>query len=198
MKNSKDSFLYTILIVAFFLCNTRISFAQSLVSKDSTVTEKSVTFYKVIPSFDNWNTAELKATFHKDTGAILFHFDVPNYILRFKTTLNDYCIIETANKHIKLMNQQESFSKNGSLYYTLTLLISKDNLEELKQNDIKKITFYFERNENYIKKQLEEDKLMREELKQHFARLSNRTIKYKVSNPNEKHYNELKFWLQNI
>lgn len=185
-----------LILVILYICNNSLSFAQSNDVQSFVVDSTSVTFNKVRPSFDNWSTAQLKVRNQVNNKNFVLTCDVPNYNLRFKTTLSDYCIIETNTKQFKLVNQKEVFAKE-TLNYTFTFVISKDDLNEIVNNSLKKITFYFVPNERYVEERLATDKLMTEELKRHFVRVSKMTLKYKVSNPDITQFSELKSWLKN-
>jgi len=184
-----------IFIVVLYMLNYSLSFAQSLCDYKIATDSICVTFNKVKPSFDNWSTAQLNASYQDNTNNVVLTFEVPNFIDRFKTTLSDYCIIETESKQYKLINQKEVFLKE-TLNYTFTFVVQKDDLLEIVKNNLKKITFYFVPNEQFIKERLENDKFMGEELKRHLVRLSRKTIKYEVSNPNQAQYSALKSWLK--
>lgn len=182
-------FLYSLIFSNWLI------FAQSTNALNSISDTLRVTFNKVQPSFDNWSTAELKICAETNSDKILLNFDVPNFNERFKTTLNDYCIIETDKKQYKLINQKESVSKKGSLNYTFSFVITKTSLTEIVDSDLKKITFYFVPNEQFVKTQLAENNFMEESLKRYLGRVAKITLKYKVSKPNEIEYNNLKSWL---
>lgn len=185
-------------LITLYVLSGNLAFAQATTAQNSVSDTISVTFNKVKPSFDNWGTAVLKATTQASTGMIVINFAVPNYIERFKTTLNDYSIIETETKQYKLLNQKELSPTKGTLNYNFTFVISKDELIEIVNSDLKKITFYFVPNEKFVKERLAEDKFMGNELKRHFGRVAKMTLKYKVSNPDEVQYDKFVAWLQKL
>jgi hypothetical protein len=184
-----------IFFILFIVLSYSFSFAHSLCDDKIFNDSIYVTFNKVKPSFDNWSSAQLNVIYQENTNNVILTFDVPNFILRFKTTLSDYCIIETESKQYKLINQKEVFTKE-TLNYTFTFVVQKEILIEIVNNNLKKITFYFVPNEQFITESLENDKFMGNELKRHFVRLSRKTIKYKISNPNQTQYIALKSWLK--
>ena len=184
--------LFLIILCVF---NFNLSFAQLSFIQKSVVDTIIVTFNKVKPSFENWSTAKLKVNAQPNTKNVVLTFEVPNYNLRFKTTFSDYCIIETDIKQYKLLNQKEVFIKE-TLNYTFTFVIPKEDLIDIMNSSLKRITFYFVPNEKFVKGRLDADKFIGEELKLHFVRVARMTMKYKVSKPDETQYNALKSWLK--
>lgn len=187
-----------IFLITIFVITNNLSTAQENNADKGYNDTISVTFNKVRPSFENWSTAELKVTKQLNSDLVLMNFYVPNFNERFKTTLSDYCIIETDTKQYKLMNQKEVFTSKETMNYSFTLVIPKNDLSLIVTSKLKIITFYFVPNEQFVKNRLAENKFMDESLKKYLGRVAKMTLKYKVSNPVETQYDVLKTWLKGI
>ena len=99
-------------ILIFYLLTFNFSFSQEIVSTDTVNCNQAIKFHKVKKSFKEANTAFMKLDYKKENQKGVIKFEIPSFIFRLKTTLSDYCIIETKIKKIKLQNTVETTTKD--------------------------------------------------------------------------------------
>lgn len=111
---------YVLIICAVFLCN--LAFGK--VSKTDTGLYKQFTiiFHKVTPSFEEANKAKLIIQYIDSNKLFNIKFIVPNYCYRYKTTLNDYFIIQTKKGSYRFDNQVNSLPENNNqIFYVMVI-----------------------------------------------------------------------------
>lgn len=179
-------------ILIFSLLIFNYSFSQEIVSTDTVNCNQTIKFHKVKKSFKGANTALMKLDYKKENQKGVIKFEIPSFIFRLKTTLSDYCIIETKTKKIKLQNTVEITTKdlNFISYYDFTFLLSTDSLQNILTDEVKKVTFYFTPNSD-IKKYLNENKLVNKGYDKLMKRNSKKTIIYTISKPDIEQYKQV-------
>jgi len=182
-----------------YLLYANSSFSQDKVTKDTIDSIQTVRFTKVKKSFKEANTALMKLKYTTDKKTIVLKFNVPSYIFRLKTTVSDYCVIETKTKKITLQNTGEIKSNGTDIisYYDFTFYLSKDSTIDILTDEVKKITFYFMPNPE-IEIYLLENKYVNKSYDKLTIRNSKRTIKYTISKPDKIQYNDVLSWLNKL
>ena len=136
-------------ITIMFCFQNLIVFSQTNKSIDTIYSDLMINFNKVKPSFKETSTAQMQISYLKEKKIALVKFDVPSFWYRYNTSLADYCVVETLNNKLQLVNQVEAFAKGiDKNIYSFTYFISKDSLITLLSSNFKKITFYFTPNGN--------------------------------------------------
>ena len=194
---------YVLIICAVFLCN--LAFGK--VSKTDTGLYKQFTiiFHKVTPSFEEANKAKLIIQYIDSNKLFNIKFIVPNYCYRYKTTLNDYFIIQTKKGSYRFDNQVNSLPENNNqIFYVMVIgkyifetNIKSDALKEILSNSIQKVEFNFMPNasiEEGVKKIRINDKL--DELEKHMISLSKRKIKVTIKDPEKNQLDFIKSFVE--
>ena len=172
-------------------------FGQIKSSNDTLSNNISVMFNKVKYSNEDSCRAELNAKYLPDTNRVLITFEVPNYDLRFKTTLNDYAIVKFEGEELKMQNLVETV-KNERGHHIFVFELTKVEWVMFSVQKLKLITFYFLPNEAFIVKSLQNHKGFGSdlELMKPYVKLASQTVKTTISKPNKIQYKELIAWLQ--
>jgi hypothetical protein len=179
-------------ILIFYLLTFNFSFSQEIVSTDTVNCNQAIKFHKVKKSFKEANTAFMKLDYKKENQKGVIKFEIPSFIFRLKTTVSDYCIIETKTKKIKLQNTVETTTKdlNFISYYDFTFFLSTDSLQNILTDEVKKVTFYFTPNPE-IEKYLNENRLVNTDYDKLMKRNSKKTIIYTISKPDIEQYKQV-------
>ena len=186
-----------ILIFSFSIIALTVN-SQNVILKDTLNSEITFSFNKVKPSFKETRTATMNVYLLKKLDLILIRINMLSFWYRANTSLTDYCIIKSKATNIKLYNQiiTNVGGPNNNMY-TFNFVISKDSLMNVLTTNFKKITMFFTPNSN-IKKYILRDTPKLTAYTKHAIKLSKKTIKYKIFNPNEKQMNELIAWLSKL
>ena len=198
--------MYRIFYFTFMLLLTNLLVAQSNTLNDPDYSSIDVRFNKLRPNVKEFNTAEMSVNYNKIDNTIKIIFTVPNYWLRYKTTLSDYVVIETTNEKITLQNEVENTVAEGSISmnlihsqnYFFTCSLSKDVFSKLVKDNITAITFCFAPNEDFIKKNLAENFIFDKVVVQTIKLRANNTLKYKASEPDTDQYQKLVAWVNQL
>ena len=96
-----------LIIFLIFVLNSR---SQNNEISDTTYSNITVVYKKVHPSFKtegfvNSNKALMDIFHITNKQLFLIKFEVPSFLYRASTTLNDYVVIKVANKEYKYYNQ---------------------------------------------------------------------------------------------
>ena len=176
-----------------------ISFAQSKLVQDTIESNISVMFNKLKYSNNTACRCELQVRYLPLSRSVLLYFEVPNYDLRFKTTLNDYAILKFDNIQFKFANKVESLY-NERFNHIFVLELSNEKWKVFLTHHLKSITFFFEPNEEFILKSLATYKGFGSDktLKNTYVKLANKTVTSTCSKPDKKQYNDLIQWLYNL
>lgn len=184
----------------YFFC------AQISAVNDANNNEFTVRFDKIKSNAEDFNSVEMKVSHLEGSNNVQLHFTVPNYFLRYKTTLSDKVIIKTNNETVALENLVESDVEEGSICrtyvlaqnYIFTCSISKDLFNKIIKDNSITLTFYFAPNENFIIKRLEQEKFMHRDIF-HFIKVqANNAVRYVASQPDLIQYNKLSEWLAQL
>lgn len=192
------------LIYLIFLSNFLVG--QSLPLNDTLANNLCLRFDKIKPNVEEFNMAEMSISYEKSNSTIKLYFVVPNYYLRYKTTPNDYILIETSNEIVKLQNEAEIAVAEGSISFNLihaqnyffVCSVSKALFIRIFKDNIKKLTFCFAPNENFIKERLSKEKFFDKVVLRFIGLRAGDTIKYSVSQPNGIQYQKISEWLTNL
>lgn len=170
--------------------------SYSQYSKDTIYSPISVMYNKVVPSNLSACKAELIVKYVPQKEMIILNFELPNYDWRGKTTLADYAIFKLKNSNLKLHNLVEKPAKG--LMYKFSLAVAKDDMQKLLLENLSKIIFYFEPNEDFIVKSLLTHQVLDGESRKELGILAKKVSIVKISNPDKKQMNELNVWLHNL
>ena len=185
----------------FFAFNDVIG--QTNINKTTFNSSFIVQFNRVKPNTEEFKTAEMKVIATEGSDVIKLLFTVPNYWLRYKTTVADYVILETAIETVKLQNEEENAVAEGSINlnyllsqnYLFTFSLPKDVFSKYLKDNLVKLTFCFAPNKDFIKNNLASEKFMDKAMIKIIGRVASKTIKYKVSQPDKAQYEKLIEWL---
>lgn len=193
------------IILIFLIFSFSVSFSKE--TKIDTILNKKyeVTFNKVTPSFEEANKAKLIIQYIDSNKLFNIKFIVPNYCYRYKTTLNDYFIIQTKKGSYRFDNQVTSLPENNNQIFDVMVIgkyifetnIKSDALKEILSNSIQKVEFNFMPNasiEEGVKKIRINDKL--DELEKHMISLSKRKIKITIKEPEKDTLNLIKSFIE--
>ena len=188
-----------------FICllSINLSFSQIVSENDTINSSFTVQFNQVKPNVEVFKTAEMKVIAIEGSDVIKLLFTVPNYWLRYKTTVADYVILETAIETVKLQNEEENAVAEGSINlnyilsqnYLFTFSLPKDVFSKYLKDNLVKLTFCFAPNKNFIKNNLASEKFMHKGMMNIIGVNASKTIKYKVSQPDKVQYEKLIEWL---
>lgn len=140
--------------------------------------------------------AEMHVYYLPNNANVMLLFEVPNYDVRYKTTKKDFAVIKLKDKEVKLQNQVEK-DANG-LIQNFVLHASKDTMMELLNDGLKRITFYFAPNEDFIIKRLLNEKNLNPRYKDEISQLAKQTVQTTIWSPDKKKLQELKLWLEKL
>ncbi|MDB9473433.1 hypothetical protein, partial [Dolichospermum circinale] len=148
---------------------------------------------KTRPIFEDSNKARLIIKPIENTQSCRVQFIVPGYIYRHSTSLNDYFIIRTKKKSYQFANQVNSLPINNdqifdvvvSGLYVFETDIKRALLQEIVNEQIKKVIFFFTPNSHVkdgVEKIYKGQKL--DGLDKHIIMLSKRKIRVAIKEPN--------------
>lgn len=188
----KNLFLFILLFT-----QSLIALSQNIINNDTLNSNILIDFSKVKPSFKEANIAFMDIKCLSKSQLAIIKFEIPSFIYRANTSLNDYCVIETKSEKFKLQNKIEADAKGNNLnIYSFTLSTTKDSVLNILNKKIVKITFYFTPNKK-IEEFLLSSKSKLTELERYYVKLARRTLKYKISKPNQLKCDEIIKWLSN-
>ena len=188
-----------LLIYHLFLFIGVRSFCQVATNNDTINSNIVVVFDKVKPSSKESRISTMYLIYLKTSKQIMVRFDVPSYIFRLNTSLNDYGVFKTANGTFTLLNKIEGYFKGQNQnIYSFVFITSRDSLMKILSPKLDKVTFYFTPNENKLKEFLEKKYFLNDRLNKYFIKLSTKTIKYTISKPEKIQYEKLFSWLTQL